>query len=152
MRKLTLLLLITLGGCSPNRVALITQPNRVLYTSTDINQISTIDSITRIRSSGFLTAKNLKFTLRNGERKTIPKKTIWGYSDRKGNVWRCFKNTNYQVLSIKDVVEYETTEPRTVGPSMVIYEPIRKYSKTLDSRIVGSRKRAIRIGEGSETK
>ena len=147
MKKLTLLLFVMLGACSPKTVATLrTQPNRVLYSSAEIDQINTADSIVRLKSGGFF-AKNLKLTLRNGERRTIPGKLVWGYSDEKGAIWRRFRNSYYQVLQIRDVVEYEIIEPRTVGPSMVINEPIRKYSKTLDSKIVSSRKRALRIGD-----
>lgn len=152
MKKLTLLLLIALSGCSPNRITITTQPNRVLYTSGELNQLADADSITKIRPGNFWMAKNLRLTLRSGERKTIPKQDIWGYSDEKGNVWRRFRNSYYQVLKISDVVEYEITEPRNVGRNIVVQEPVKKYSKTLDSRIVGSRKRAIRIGDESEIK
>lgn len=148
MKKLTLLLLTVLYGCSPEPVAtVITQPNRVLYRSNDINQSNGVDSIVRIRPGGSWLARNVKLTLRNGERKTIPKKAIWGYSDAKGIVWRRFRNTYYQVLKIGDLVEYEIIESRPIGNGGVINEPVRKYSKTLDSKIVGSRKRALRISE-----
>ncbi|UFH52931.1 hypothetical protein [Spirosoma sp. KNUC1025] len=143
MKKLTVLLLIVLGACSPKTVATFTiEPNRLLYSSKELNQPSTADSIARIKPSGFI-GKNLKLTLRNGERRIVSRKTVWGYSDAKGNIWRRFKNDYYQVLRVSDVIEYEVIESRTVGPNMVINEPVKMYSKTLDSKIVGSRKRAL---------
>ena len=153
MKKLTFFLLVVLGGCSPKTVStFITQPNRILYTSGDVSRVSTVDSIVRIKPGSLLLSSKLKLTLRNGKRAIVPKKAIWGYSDEKGNVWRCFKKTYYQVIRVSDVVEYELIEPRTVGPGMVINEPVRVYSKTLDSKIVGNRKRALRVGDESERK
>ncbi|WP_461085329.1 hypothetical protein [Spirosoma flavus] len=147
MKKLIFLSLVILAGCSPKMGSRFTaQPNRVLYSSSEIDQVSASDSITRIRPGSFL-GNNLRITLRNGERKSIPKKTVWGYSDEKGRVWRRFKSTYYQILRVSDVVEYEIIEQRAAGPNMVVNEPVRMYSKTLDSRIVGSRKRALRIGD-----
>lgn len=111
-----------------------------------MNRLEPTDSIAKLRPGNSWLARNVKITLQNGERKTISKKAIWGYSDIGGLVWRRFKNTYYQILRVGDVVEYEIIEPRTVGPSMVISEPVRKYSKTLDSKIVSSRRRALRTG------
>jgi hypothetical protein len=146
MKKLTVVFLVMVGGCSPElRPSLKIQPNRVLYASTDICQVSTADSVARIKPGNFLLTRNVTLTLRNGEHKTIPKKEIWGYSDAKGTIWRRFKTAYYQVLRIGDVVEYKIIEPRTVGPGMVIDEPVRKYSKTLDTKIVSSRRRALRV-------
>ena len=147
MKKLTLFFLVILGGCTPNTTPkLAIQPNRVLYSSAELDQVSTADSIARIRPGGFL-GNTLKFTLRDGERRSIPKKEIWGYSDEKGRVWRCFKKTCYQVLRVSDVVEYEISESRNVGHNIYVYEPVKFYSKTLDSKIVGSRKRALQSTE-----
>ena len=145
MKTLLFLILTVLSGCSPQtRSLLAIQPNRILYTSQDINRAESIDSIVKLKPGNSWLARNVKIILRNGEQKTIPKKTIWGYSDAKGTIWRRFKNDYYQIFRIGDVIEYEIIEPRTVGPSMVINEPVRKYSKTLDSKIVSSRKRALR--------
>ncbi|MFD2570212.1 hypothetical protein ACFSUS_06170 [Spirosoma soli] len=144
MKKLLYIFLVTLGGCSPKTSAVLTtQPNRILYASTDINQ-ATDDSVARIKPGGFILGKNIKVTLRTGERRIIPRKDIWGYSDEKGKVWRCFKKTFYQVVQIGDVVEYEVIELRNTGNNLYVNEPVRLYSKTLDSKIVGSRKRALR--------
>lgn len=145
MKKLTFILFLFLSGCSPRSVSMLTiQPNRVLYISTDINKVSSGDSIAKIRPGIPWLGKNIKLTLRNGERTTVPKKEIWGYSDEKGKVWRSFQKSFYQVMQVSDVVEYEIIESRPIGNGGVVNEPVRKYSKTLDSRIVGSRKRALR--------
>ncbi|WP_420150326.1 hypothetical protein [Spirosoma sp.] len=151
MKKLALFLLIALSGCSPNRATLTVQPNRILYSSSDMNETSTADSIAQIKPGNFVFAKNLRLRLQNGERKTIAKKAIWGYSDEKGKVWRRFRNSYYQIMEVSDVVEYEKIEPRNVGPGMVIYEPVKMYSKTLDSKIVGSRRRALRSDDAAKT-
>lgn len=152
MKKLTILLAIALSSCSPDRATLTVQPNRILYSSTDINGATTADSIIRIKPGNFVFAKNVRLTLQNGERKTISKKAIWGYSDEKGKLWRRFRNTFYQIMEVSDVVEYEKIVPRTTGPNMVIYEPVKMHSKTLDSKIVGSRKRALRSDDVLNTK
>lgn len=148
MKKLVAVLLLVLGGCSPKHVAKLTiQPNRVLYVSDDLHQVSEVDSIARIRPTGFLGTKNIRLTLQNGERQKVARKDIWGYSDEKGHVWRRFRKSFYEVVRVSDVVEYEVIEPRNVGNNIVIYEPITLYSKTLNSKIVGSRKRALRTGD-----
>lgn len=151
MKRLAFAILILVGGCSPKTVTRLTlQSNRLLYTSSDINQVSLVDSISRIRAGGLFLGKNVKFTLRNGEHRTVPKSEIWGYSDEKGRVWRCFRKSFYQVLRVNNVVEYEVVESRNVGHNIVVNEPVRMYSKTLDSKIVGSRKRALRLNDESK--
>lgn len=145
MKKLVTVLLLVLGGCSPKPVAQLTiQPNRVLQTSEDLQQVSAVDSIARIKPGGLLVTKNIRLILRNGERQRVARKAIWGYSDDKGHVWRSFRKTFYEVVRVNDVVEYELIEPRNVGNNVVVYQPVRLYSKTLNSKIVGSRKRALR--------
>ncbi|GAB3998723.1 hypothetical protein GCM10028807_47190 [Spirosoma daeguense] len=151
MNKLILLVLVALAGCAPElgtRLAL--QPNQILYSSADLNTTSLSDSITRIKGRDFFLDKSLRFTLQNGERKKISKKDIWGYSDGKGRVWRCYRNSFYQVLRINDVIEYEIVERRHVGNNMLVDETVKKFSKTLDGKIVGSRQRALRIDEQAQ--
>ncbi len=144
MRNLPLLFILV-GGCSPKTgITLTIQPNRVLYTSAAVYQKNADDSIARIKPGGPVFGKNLTFIRINGERKKVPRNEIWGYSDEKGRVWRSFKKTYCKVLRVDDIVEYEVTEPRTVGLNTVVNEPVKLYSKTLESTIFRSRKRAIR--------
>ncbi|RYC70373.1 hypothetical protein [Spirosoma sordidisoli] len=146
MKRYVAFAFILLAGCSPKAGPTLTlQPNRLLYASSDINRVSLVDSIRRIRSGGLLLGRNVKFTLRDGTQKKILQHEIWGYSDGKGNVWRHFRKSLYQVVRVSDVVEYVSTRSRFVGQGVTVHEPVWLYSQTLDSRIVGSRKRALKI-------
>jgi hypothetical protein len=143
-----LLFLFLVAACTARYQPLRVQPNRLIDNSSAIySQATTPDTtVKRIRAAGWL-SRNIVIKKQDGSVLRVPKNTVWGYSDKNGKVWRRYRSGFYEVLRVADVVEYRDMVSQTYqtnGHSYTNQQPIIRYSRTLDSPIYGTRRRALR--------
>ncbi|MFD1144806.1 hypothetical protein ACFQ4C_26995 [Larkinella insperata] len=138
MRQIVVLLALLVSACAPQQ-RLRTEPNRLLLQSTDINNTTASQPVKSIHPS-FLGFGNLTIRYADGRTEKVSKKSVWGYTDKKGRVYRYYRNTYFEVLDLDEVVRYERTRPHSPkNPRLQQF-----YSKTLDSKLFNSRKKALR--------
>ncbi|MBO0934476.1 hypothetical protein [Fibrella aquatilis] len=148
MRIFLLLFAVLISACSAKYQPLRVQPNRLLTSSAALNDPATAPDTTikRIRAAGWLSRK-IVIKKQDGSVVRIPKNTVWGYSDKNGKVWRRYRATFYQVIRIADVVEYQDVVAQTYavnGQPYTVQQTVTRYSRTLDSPIYGTKRRALR--------
>lgn len=146
--KLILIFILLLAGCTARVQPLLIQPNRLLTNSADLSgqPISDDPSIRSIRASnGFSSTIIIK--KQDGAKERVPAKSVWGYSDKNGNVWRRQKRSFFQVVKIGEFVEYVTithTSNQINGITHNDQQTVWLFSRTLDSPIYSSKKRVLR--------
>ncbi|TKT94236.1 hypothetical protein [Dyadobacter frigoris] len=117
-----LLLLVLFIGCSFSTS--FGQHQKLLYNSSDIGQS---DSLTIKTIRGQQYSRYVKVFNRSGTKIKIPKDSLWGFTDRKGHIYRFYKKLPYRVVFKNDFVKY-------------IYNGCRFtnifYSKSPDSEMV----------------
>lgn len=139
MRLLPLLLtglLLTAGSASAQQ--------RLLYTSADLPGTLPAKPVKSIRG-GALT-RYLTVHYHDGTEERILKTSVWGYVDKKSRTFRRLKHQFLEVHKIGDLVEYVSHDVQAVGPPVHMI-PVTHYffSKTLDSPVYASRKKAMRM-------
>lgn len=147
MNRFLVLLLALLTACSVKQQPLRIEPNRVLFHSTEISQTTptATDSVKWIRPIAFNRGV-LKIRYLDGHEGRIAKNSFWGYSDRKGRVYRRYRRSYLEVVQVGELVRYEehtTTASSVNGQMQSIPVTNTYYSKTLDSPIYSSRKKAM---------
>lgn len=120
MKSLFLLLLFI--GCSFS--ASFGQHQKVLYKGTDIGQ-SDSSTVKTIRAQQY--SRYLKVLNRDGTKTRVLKDSLWGFSDRKGHIFRFRKRLPYRVIFKNDFVKYVYNGCRFTN----IF-----YSKSPDSEMV----------------
>ena len=147
MNRFFVLLLALLTACSVKQQPLRIEPNRVLFRSTEIAQTTPTptDSIKWIRPIAFNRGV-LKIRYMDGHEDRIAKNSFWGFSDRKGRVYRRYRRNYLEVVQIGELVTYKehtTTTSSVDGQLQSVPVTNTYYSKTLDSPIYSSRKKAM---------
>ena len=142
------LLLFIVSACTARYQPLRVQPNRLVDNSSALYSQTTAPDTTikRIRAAGWL-SRNIVVKHQDGSVVRVPKNTVWGYSDKSGKVWRRYRSGFYEVMRVADVVEYRDMVSQTYqsnGTTHTIQQPVTRYSRTLDSPIYGTRRRALR--------
>ncbi|MGV3557395.1 hypothetical protein [Larkinella arboricola] len=135
MRQIVLFLAILVTACAPQQ-RLRVEPNRLLRHSADVNNTGVDQAITAIRPA-FPSFGNLVVRYADGRTEKVSRKSVWGYTDKKGRVYRQYGNSYYEVIDMGEVVQYERKNPQ---PN----QRYRRYSKTLDSKLYLTRKKALR--------
>lgn len=146
--KLLPFILLALAGCTPTVQPFLIQPNRLLTSSADLSRQNTSDnsSIKSIQgSNGF--SSNIIIKKKDGTKERVLAELVWGYSDKNGNVWRRQKRSFFEVVKIGELVEYMTITHTTNQVNGITYndqQTVWLFSRTLDSPIYSSKKRALR--------
>lgn len=137
MYRIVWIFALWLAACSPQQRLRI-EPNRILHRSADVHNAGTGEPIESVRPI-LLSYGNLMVRYPDGRAEKVSRKNIWGYTDQKGRVYRYYRNAYYEVITMGDVVHY-----RKEGPQLPRQAPRTYYSKTLDSRVVPNRRKALR--------
>ena len=148
MRLSLLLFVVLVSACTARYQPLRVQPNRLIDNSSALySQTAAPDTtVKRIRAAGWL-SRNIVVKNQDGSVVRVPKNTVWGYSDKNGKVWRRYRSGFYEIIRVADVVEYRDMVSRpyqTNGNTYTYQQAIVRYSRTLDSSIYGTRRRALR--------
>jgi hypothetical protein len=146
MRRFLFFLLLIVAACAPGpRNGLHMEPNQLLRQSSDLYRTERdipIKSVGRI----FLNGRVIVIRYPDGRSEKVPRAAVWGYSDKKGKVVRLYRKTEYEVVAMGDIITYQqqTTQTTLVGSQPTTRTVIETfYSKTLDSKIFSSRKKAV---------
>jgi hypothetical protein len=108
MKRFILVLVIISG------LALTGYAQQVLYSSQDIHQSYKGPAIKSIRQNWvFSPAITVRYV--DGHTERIPKDSIWGYEDRRGRLYRYYKNEFYKIRKEKDVIYYTIQRPNGEG-------------------------------------
>jgi hypothetical protein len=122
------------------------EPNQLLRQSSDMYRTEPNEPIKAV-GSAFLNSRNIIIRYPDGRSEKVPRREVWGYSSKKGRIFRLYGKTEYEIKTIGDLISYEQerTENQTVGNQVTTTTVIYKfYSKTLDSKIFSSRKKALK--------
>ncbi|GAB3931246.1 hypothetical protein [Larkinella terrae] len=146
MRRIVFILALLTAACSPGtRKGLQMEPNQLLRQSSDLYRSEPGPPIKSV-GAVFLNARNVRIRYPDGRFEIIPRKEIWGYSNKKGKIFRLYGKTEYEVVTVGDVITYEQQSTQNVmaGNHPTVTTVIETfYSKTLDSKIFSSRKKAL---------
>lgn len=138
--------LVLLTACSAKQQPLRITPNRLLFHSTEMAQAASADSIKWIRPILFQ-RKVVKVRYPDNRDAVIARDSIWGYSDRRGRVYRRYRKTFLEVVQVGELIKYEeqtTTAYPVNGQVMGATVTNTYYSRNLDSQIFSSPKKALR--------
>ena len=116
-------------------ISVATQAQSLLKSSSEINHAIADTAIKKIKPQKF--GRTLKVKYKDGSQQRIKMDSLWGYKDKKGRIFRLYKNVPYQILKENEFVTYFINSNTTMGP-----RTYRFYSKTRDSEIV-MRKRKL---------
>ncbi|MDI9875111.1 hypothetical protein [Flectobacillus rivi] len=137
MKQITLLIAILLSA------QINAQQNKLLFKSSDLfAQIKDTTKITSISTNPIGRYILVKYA--DGSKEKISKDTLWGIIS-KGNVYRIYGSGLFEVSNYQsaDVIEYkDLTNIYYKNNSIPQYRYY--YSKTLNSRIVNSRNKALK--------
>lgn len=137
MKQFTLLIAILLS------VRINAQQNKLLFKSSDLfAQIKDTTKITSISTNPIGRYILVKYA--DGTKEKISKDTLWGIIS-KGNIYRIYGSGLFEVSNYQsaDVIEYkDLTNIYYKNNSIPQYRYY--YSKTLNSRIVNSRNKALK--------
>ncbi|GAB3913635.1 hypothetical protein GCM10028803_58040 [Larkinella knui] len=147
MRRTVFIFALLVASCSPRirQEQMRMAPSQLLSRSSDVFRTEPGRPIKAVRSI-FLNAKNLNVHYLDGQSEIVPRNEVWGYSDKKGRIYRLYKRAQYEVVNVGDVITYEqqSTQNTLVGSQTTVTNVIETfYSKTLDSKIFSSRKKAL---------
>jgi hypothetical protein len=102
----------------------IAQHPRLIYPGYDTDHSDSL-TIRHVRPQTL--GKSLVVKYQNGTKMKIPKASLWGFSDKKGRIFRFYNNHPYRAIIKDNFVKY-------------VYQQCRytytRYSKTLDSDVV----------------
>lgn len=121
-------------------------PNQLLRQSSDLYRTEPGPPIKTV-SAAFLRGRNVIIRYPNGQSEKVPRKEVWGYSNKKGKIFRLYGRSEYEVVTIGDVITYEQQSTQNVlAGNQPTATPVTEtfYSKTLDSKIFSSRKKALK--------
>lgn len=146
--KLLPFVLILMVGCTAKVQPFLIQPNRLLTSSADLSRPNIGDdaSIKSIKAGGVFSS-NITIRKQDGTRERVPAKSVWGYSDKNGHVWRRQKRSFFEVIEVGELVKYRTEVSTTTqfnGITQTNNQEAWLFSRTLDSPIYSSRRRALR--------
>lgn len=137
MKQFTLLIAILLS------VRINAQQNKLLFKSSDLfAQIKDTTKITSISTNPIGRYILVKYA--DGTKEKISKDTLWGIIS-KGNIYRIYGSGLFEVSNYQsaDIIEYkDLTNIYYKNNSIPQYRYY--YSKTLNSRIVNSRNKALK--------
>lgn len=108
---------------------------RILYRSGDIMFTDSTQNIRKIRAQQY--TKYLKVIYLDGKKVRFPKDSVWGFVDKKDRVYRLYHRQLYRVIKNNDFVQYAYTSNHGKFRSTTY----RRYSRTLDSKIVNRQKK-----------
>lgn len=112
---------------------------RVLYSSQDLDQRYVRPVIRDVIPNGIFSS-NITVLYQDGRRERIPRRSIWGYEDRKNRVYRYYEGSFLQVVEIGELVKY--THQGIISDGILIENTY--FSKTLDSAIHITKHRAAK--------
>ncbi len=113
------------------------QRYRILYTSEDLNKSNSQDSVKYISVNEMLGV--YKVIYKDGHKRKLNPKTVWGYTDDKNHVYRFYEGKVFKVTSIDAVVTYQREEQRYVSKPVYVGNFTAKYkSEGLDGMIVSN--------------
>jgi len=109
------------------------------FRSSDIKNASIDSPIRDVLPQKF--GKHMRIKYRNGDRAKILKESVWGFRNRKGRLYRMYKGEPYEVVEKDGYIKYRYDTFVYTAPAFI---PITedRYSATLDSPIVFSKKKA----------
>jgi hypothetical protein len=110
---------------------------RVLYNSQDLEQPGPTQTIRTIRPGGALSS-TITVVYADGHKEKILRKDIWGYEDQKSRVFRYYGKSFFQLRDVGELVRYVVPQLGVDG----LLTQYTYFSKTLDSTIHGSKRRA----------
>ncbi len=110
---------------------------RILYRSGDLNRPDTARTVRDVRPNGRL-ASTVTVLYKDGRQENVSRRAIWGYQDRQKRVYRYYRGSFYLLVDVGNPVQY--LQDAVVGNGVLI--DVRYYSKTLDSRIRRTKRRA----------
>ncbi|WP_342084844.1 hypothetical protein [Dyadobacter sp. OTU695] len=117
------------------------QQAALYYHSTDIDAIMPDSSIRNIWAQKL--GRSIVIKHKNGVKTKLPKDAVWGFRDKKGRLYRMFKSEPYEVVKKDGYVRYSYDSFIYIEPTLIPYKEAR-FSTTLDSPIVRSKKKALR--------
>ncbi|MCF0073487.1 hypothetical protein LZD49_23615 [Dyadobacter sp. CY261] len=126
--------LLVAGNALGQRAAL-------LYRSTDIETTQPDSSIRNIWPQKFGRYMVIKY--KNGVKTKVPKDAVWGFRDKKGRLYRMFKREPFEVVKNEGYVRYAFNSFIYIDPMIIPHKEAR-FSATLDSPIVFTKKKALR--------
>ncbi len=130
-----LLLLFAIIGVTHTQVL----AQRVLYSSKDLNRPDAGRVVRNVRPNWRL-ASTVTVLYKNGGREKIARRTIWGYQDRWKRVYRYYRGSFYELVDTGELVRYN--RDAIVGNGVLT--EVRYFSKTLDSNVRRTKRRARR--------
>ena len=146
MRRILFFLVLLAAACSPGpRKGLHMEPSQLLRQSSDLYRTEPSQPIKSVGAT-FLSGQHVVIRYPDGRTEKVPRASVWGYSNKKGKIYRIYGKTEYEVVTVGDVITYEQQSTRNtmVGSQTTITTVIETfYSKTLDSKIFSSRKKAL---------
>lgn len=109
------------------------QKARLLYASSQLNDLSRNDSIQEI--SYTLAWSTLKLRYQNGSVKRVPKVSVWGYIDSQGNIYRQYKKDFFKLIRQGNLINYTNVCFYCSGSRFPRPTEVNYYSKNLNSKI-----------------
>ncbi|SKC19071.1 hypothetical protein [Dyadobacter psychrophilus] len=117
------------------------QSAALFFQSADIGNARTDSSIRDVWPQKFGKYMRIKYT--NGDKTKILKDSVWGFRSRKGRLYRMYKGEPYQFVVKDGYIKYYYDTFALTEPTIIPVTEAR-YSATLDSPIVFSKKKARR--------
>lgn len=117
------------------------QHTALFYRSAEIETAprdSTIRDVWPQKSGKYMLIK-----YRNGLKTKVPKDSVWGFRDRKGNVFRMYERVPYLVVENETYVKYHYETEIYIEPTFIPHT-LSYFSETLDSPIKSSKKKLAR--------
>jgi hypothetical protein len=117
------------------------QQAALYYQSADIDKTQPDNSIRNIDVQKL--GRYLVIKYKNRAKTKVPKDSVWGFRDKKGRLYRMFKGEPYEVVKKNGYVRYAYDSFIYIEPTLIPNKEAR-YSATLDSPIVRTKKKALR--------
>lgn len=117
------------------------QKAALFFQSTDIENARTDSSIRDVWPQKL--GKYMRIKYRNGTKTKVPKESVWGFRNKKGRLYRMYRGEPYEVVVKDGYIKYYYETFVYIEPAL-IPDTETRYSTTLDSPIVFSRKKARR--------
>nr|WP_295934304.1 hypothetical protein [uncultured Dyadobacter sp.] len=113
----------------------------LIYSSADIDTMRPDSSVRNVWPQKF--GKYMRIKYKTGVKAKVPKDAVWGFRDKKGNLFRMYKGMPYRVVKNGEYVKYYYEDLIYIEPTLVPSIEAR-YSATLDSPIVFTKRKARR--------
>lgn len=147
MRRIVFIFVLFAAACAPGRPRqqMHMEPNQLLRQSSDLYRTEPESPIKSVGST-FLSGRTIQIRYPDGRTEKVPRASVWGYSNKKGKIYRIYGKAEYEVVTVGDVITYEQQSTRNImagsqSTTRTVIETF--YSKTLDSKIFSSRKKAL---------